>query len=123
MDTNLLYILIATGVISVLTLVYVIVDENLKQRRYNKLVAERKEEEAREQAKAPSPDPSLKTEGETAEGSSAQEGEEAGDVETLDTVGAVASEPDLEHSQESQAALPVVEEADPVEISTSDPSN
>ena len=53
MDSNLFYILIATGVISLLTLVYVVVDENLKQSRYAKEVAERKEKEQEELAKNP----------------------------------------------------------------------
>ncbi|NJL98357.1 MAG: hypothetical protein HC818_05630 [Synechococcaceae cyanobacterium RM1_1_27] len=53
MDSNLFYILIATGVISLLTLVYVVVDENLKQRRYAKEVAERKEREQEELANNP----------------------------------------------------------------------
>ncbi len=129
MDTNLLYILIATGVISVLTLVYVIVDENLKQRRYNKLVAERKEEEKREQAKDPFLDPLVKTEGETGLGSSAQEGEEAGVDEDADTEAVTSepdplSDPDPEHSQESEATLPIVEQGDPepAEIAAKDPS-
>ena len=53
MDSNLFYILIATGVISLLTLVYVVVDENLKQSRYAKEVAERKEREQEELANNP----------------------------------------------------------------------
>ena len=53
MDSNLFYILIATGVISLLTLVYVVVDENLKQRRYAKEVAERQEKEQEELANNP----------------------------------------------------------------------
>lgn len=34
MDNNLLLVLVGTGVISLLTLVYVLVDESIKKRRY-----------------------------------------------------------------------------------------
>ncbi len=117
MDTNLLYILIATGVISVLTLVYVIVDENLKQRRYDKLVAERKEEERLEQAKDPAPDlsaPDLSAEAdaETSQGSSAEEVENAGvEAETAPSEPDPPSDPG--HSQAGEATVPVVEQGDP----------
>jgi heme exporter protein D len=112
MDTNLLYILIATGVISVLTLVYVIVDENLKQRRYDKLVAERKEEERLEQAKDPAPDLSAEADGETSQGSSAEEVENAGvEAETAPSEPDPPSDPG--HSQAGEATVPVVEQGDP----------
>lgn len=48
MDTSLLYVLVATGVISLLTLVYVVLDEGKKQRRYAQALAERQDSEAEE---------------------------------------------------------------------------
>lgn len=38
MDDNLFYVLVGTGVVSLLTLVYVMVDENLKKRRHQQQV-------------------------------------------------------------------------------------
>ncbi len=43
MDTNLFWVLIGTGLISVLTLIYVVIDESLKRSRYENDLAEQGE--------------------------------------------------------------------------------